>query len=699
LADRKADGIDTLEAIPLSSFKGIGPKTLERLIKLGLNTAQDLLFHLPLRYENRTRITPIARLRTGDWALIEGRIAHAEVVPRGRRSLVCRVGDATGLLSLRFFHFTADQSSRLKPGTRLQCFGEVRMGYYGLEMTHPEYRCVNDGETGLVEPGLTPVYPLTDGIHQKTLQRLVAQALALCTDEQRPSRLIDLLPPQLLVRLQFPSLRNAIVALHAPEPDHDPYFQEQARRRLAFEELLAHQLSVSQLRRNASQCPSPRLVLSEHDEQTFRKQLPFVLTTAQKRVTDEIAVDLRNDRPMMRLVQGDVGSGKTVVAALAALTALASGYQVAVMAPTELLAEQHFRNFNAWLGGMGFSVEMLSAKVKGAARGAVLERLAIGEINLALGTHALFQQDVHFQQLGLIIIDEQHRFGVHQRLSLREKGRTATHVPHQLIMTATPIPRTLAMLSYADLDISVIDELPPGRKPVITSVIPDTRRDEVIARIREWLAAGRQVYWVCTLIEESETLQCEAAEDAARKLNEALPNLRVGLVHGRLKTGEKDAVMQAFKTGETGLLVATTVIEVGLDVPNARLMVIENAERLGLAQLHQLRGRVGRGDGESHCVLMYRSPLSATAKERLGVMRQTNDGFVIAERDLQLRGPGELLGVRQTGQVQFRIADLARDSEMLAEVKNASDLLQQTPQVIEQLHRRWLSNSVNYSDV
>jgi ATP-dependent DNA helicase RecG len=693
-------GKGSLDAIPLTTFKGIGQKTLERLHKLGIASAQDLLFHLPLRYEDRTRIVPIARLNPGDWALVEGKVAHAEVVPRGRRSLVCRMGDATGMLNLRFFHFTADQRMRLSPGTRLQVFGEVRLGYYGLEMTHPEYRSINDAEAGIAEASLTPVYPLTEGVHQKSLRRLVAQALALAGGQSRQAALRDLIPPPVQNRLRFPGLIDALTALHSPEPGSNGEWQRQARRRLAFEELLAHHLSVSRVRRGAHDYRAPRLKLPADVEQHYLAQLAFALTGAQRRVINEIAADFGNDCPMMRLVQGDVGSGKTVVAAWAALAALTSGYQVAVMAPTELLAEQHFRNFSLWLTELGHSVELLAAKLKGAARRSVVERLATGEIGLVLGTHALFQQDVHFHRLGLIVIDEQHRFGVHQRLSLREKGRTASHSPHQLVMTATPIPRTLAMLSYADLDVSVIDELPPGRTPVVTTVIADARRDEVIGRIADWIGQGRQVYWVCTLIEESEMLQCEAAENTARRLSEALPGLRVGLVHGRMKSSEKEAVMQSFKAGDSRLLVATTVIEVGVDVPNAGLMVIENAERLGLAQLHQLRGRVGRGGGESHCVLMYHPPLSAAAKERLSVMRQTNDGFLIAERDLELRGPGELLGVRQTGQVQFRIADLARDAPMLDEVKAAAELvLRQHPENVDPLLQRWLPNSGDYAEV
>ncbi len=688
----------TQGGLSLDSLKGVGGKTLERLTKLGIRNVQDLLFHLPIRYEDRTFLTPLGSIRPGNHALVEGQVELAEVPPKGRRSLVCRISDGTGFLCLRFFHFTADQVSRLKPGARLRCYGEAREGYYGTEMVHPDYQHISDEDVGRIEKSLTPVYPLTEGLHQKTLRNLVDRALNLCGEDMEVLR--DWIPSELLAAMGFPPLPEAVRLLHKPPAGAGIESLEQARRRLAFEELLAHHLSLSRFRDRMRQHGAPRLKLPDAVSVQFRQSLPFELTAAQRRVIGEIASDLAAGKPMMRLVQGDVGSGKTVVAAWAALSALSSACQVAVMAPTELLAEQHFRSFSQWLEPLGVQLAYLAGKHKGQIRRETLEAIAEGRAGAVLGTHALFQEDVKFHRLGLVVIDEQHRFGVHQRLALREKGARNGLYPHQLIMTATPIPRTLAMLGYADLDVSVIDELPPGRTPVMTTVIPSTRRPEVVARIADWVKSGRQVYWVCTLIEESEALECEAAENTAKALAEALPEVRVALAHGRMKQAEKEAVMASFKSGEASLLVATTVIEVGVDVPNAGLMVIENPERLGLAQLHQLRGRVGRGPGESHCVLMYQPPLTQAARERLGILRETADGFVIAEKDLQLRGPGELLGVRQTGQVQFRIADLARDGDRLDRVKSVAEtLLKDHPESVEPLLSRWLAEGVRYAEV
>ena len=679
-----------LEHLPLAKLKGIGPKTLDRLARLDLHSAQDLLFHLPLRYEDRTRIRPLAQLRVGDWALVKGSVEAVEIVARRRSALVCRIADGSGWLTLRFFHFSAEQQSRLRPGTRIQCFGEVRPGYQGVEMTHPDWRTLSPGEAGTAETTLTPVYPLTEGLHQKTLQRLVVQALARC----RPGMPADPLAP--LLRTASPALRalpdlhQALALLHAPAAAGDPADLERARRRLAFEELLAHQLGMRQLRSLVRSRPAPPLTLPAAVAEAYLGALPFTPTRAQRRVIAEIEADLAGSRPMMRLVQGDVGCGKTVVAAAAALAALASGYQAAVMAPTDLLADQHHRNFSHWLDPLGFPPALLTSKLKGSARRALLEQLQNGSVALAIGTHALFQQDVGFHRLGLVIIDEQHRFGVHQRLALREKSGDE-HTPHQLILTATPIPRTLAMLGYGDLDLSAIDELPPGRTPVSTVAVAAGRRAEVIERIRLRVREGRQAYWVCTLIEESEMLQCEAAENTFSQLQQSLPELRLALVHGRQKADAKEASMHAFKEGAIDLLVATTVIEVGVDVPNATLMVIENAERLGLAQLHQLRGRVGRGREASHCVLLYQPPLSPAARARLGVLRESGDGFYIAERDLQLRGPGELLGVRQAGNFQLRVADLARDGGLLEEARQLGErLLTDHAEAAETLLARWL---------
>ncbi|MCF7968164.1 MAG: ATP-dependent DNA helicase RecG [Methylococcaceae bacterium] len=677
----------------IASLKGVGAQTLKKLERLGLRTLQDLLFHLPGRYEDRTRILPIASLRSGGHALIEGRVELAETLPSGRRSLVIRLSDGTGHLHLRFFHYTQDQRRQFEPGRLLRCYGEVRDGFYGREINHPDYRLITDNEAGQPESTLTPVYPLTEGLHQKALRRLIAQALVMA------DRVRDWLPPGITPTESDYSLAEALRLLHAPPAgttEQAPSIQA-ARQRVIFEELLAHHLSLSQFRARMQTHRAPVLLINQKNVTQFQDSLPFALTGAQRRVIQEITTDLGRPHPMMRLVQGDVGSGKTVVAAFAALTALASQHQVAIMAPTELLAEQHRHSFRQWLEPLGVTVEFLSGKAKGGARRQTLESLANGTAGVVIGTHALFQEQVVFLNLGLVIIDEQHRFGVHQRLALREKGGTQGGYPHQLIMTATPIPRTLAMIGYADLDLSIIDERPPGRTPVRTTVLPTTRRDDIIERIQDWVAHGRQVYWVCTLIEESELLQAEAAEKAAERLSAALPDLRVALIHGRLKPAEKDAVMQQFKAATIDVLVATTVIEVGVDVPNASLMVIENAERLGLAQLHQLRGRVGRGPGEAHCVLLYQPPLGETARERLGILRESDDGFVIAEKDMEIRGPGELLGTRQTGQVQFRIADLVRDAALVESVHQAADELTRThPAHVQPLIQRWLGEAAQF---
>lgn len=682
----------------IATLEGVGAKTAERLGKLGLHKIQDLLFHLPSRYEDRTSLVPLGSVKPGDHALVEGQVDAADVIAKARRSLVCRISDGTGFLYLRFFHFSGDQLSRLKPGARVRCFGEAREGYYGTEMVHPDYQHISEDEVGKASQSLTPVYPSTEGLHQKTLRSLVLRALDLCNEDE--SLLHEWIPGELLSTLGFPSLCEAVRLLHEPPSGTGLERLHQAQQRLAFEELVAHHLSVSRFRNQMRQHAAPVLRLSDATSGQFLGSLPFALTGAQNRVIREVADDLAAAKPMMRLVQGDVGSGKTVVAAWAALAALSSDCQVAFMAPTELLAEQHYRSFSHWLEPLGVQVAYLAGKHKGQIRRETVEAIGDGRAGAVLGTHALFQEDVKFHRLGLVIIDEQHRFGVHQRLALREKGARDGLYPHQLIMTATPIPRTLAMLGYADLDVSIIDELPPGRSPVTTSVIPSTRRPEVIARIQDWVNSGRQVYWVCTLIEESEALECEAAENTAAALSEALPKVRVGLVHGRMKQAEKEEVMTSFKSGSVDLLVATTVIEVGMDVPNAGLMIIENPERLGLAQLHQLRGRVGRGPGDSYCVLMYQPPLTPTAKERLGILRETTDGFAIAEKDLQLRGPGEMLGIRQTGQIQFHIADLARDSDILDDVKSTAEtLLAHHPESVEPLLQRWLADGARYAEV
>ncbi|HRY15569.1 MAG TPA: ATP-dependent DNA helicase RecG, partial [Candidatus Competibacteraceae bacterium] len=592
--------------ISITTLKGVGPKLAERLWRLGLHTAEDVLLHLPLRYQDRSHITPIDQLQPGEEAQIEATVVGSRISGNSRRFLLCCLNDGTGDLTLRFFHFSPAQQQWLyQTGARLRCFGEVRAGYTGgLEMIHPECRRI-EPDTPPVEDCLTPIYPATAGLQQFTLRGLAEQALGYL--ESAPL-LPELLPSALLDQLKLPSIAEAVRLLHQP-PTHVAVAELEngrhpARRRLAFEEMLAHQLSLRRLREQTRRQAAPPLV-SGSLSQRFLERLPFTLTSAQQRVLEEITADLAQPRPMLRLLQGDVGSGKTVVAAVAALRAVETGAQAALMAPTELLAEQHHRNFRDWLGELGLEVAWLTGRLTGKARRLLLERLATGEIQIAVGTHALFQEAVAFAELALVIVDEQHRFGVHQRLALREKGRAGGRCPHQLIMTATPIPRTLAMSAYADLDTSVIDELPPGRRPVKTVAAPDHRRDQIIERIRQACRSGRQAYWVCPLIEESEALQYQAATVTAEQLTALLPELRVGLVHGRLAASAKEAVMAAFKAGELELLVATTVIEVGVDVPNASLMIIENPERLGLAQLHQLRGRIGRGSIDSSCVLLY----------------------------------------------------------------------------------------------
>ncbi|XUO82609.1 ATP-dependent DNA helicase RecG [Halomonas sp. KM007] len=681
-------------AAPVTALKGVGDALAIKLARLGVERVSDLLFHLPLRYQDRTRLTPIGHLRAGQEAVVEGEVTASDVVKGRRRSLLVRLRDGSGILSLRFFHFSPAQQQQLRPGATVRAFGEARAGATGLEIYHPEYRLSGSSETP-VEEYYTPIYPTTEGLHQARLRALAQQALRLLT--QAPETLPDVIPDTLRQRFQLPGLHASLQLLHQPPPDVDLEQLSQglhpATRRLALEELLAHQLSLREVRLRIQADGAPTLPSGRSLQTRFLAQLPFALTGAQRRVLEEIALDLARPAPMLRLVQGDVGSGKTVVAAMAALSALAGNCQAAMMAPTEILAEQHYRSFKAWFEPLGIDVAWLAGKLKGKARLDAKAAIADGRARMVVGTHALFQDDVHFQCLGLAIIDEQHRFGVHQRLALREKGEAGGLTPHQLIMTATPIPRTLAMSAYADLDVSVIDELPPGRTPVKTVVVSDERRPEVVERIRHACRDGRQAYWVCTLIEESEVLQCQAAEVTRDELTQALPELAIGLIHGRMKAAEKAEVMEAFKTGELDLLVATTVIEVGVDVPNASLMIIENPERLGLSQLHQLRGRVGRGSTESFCVLLYHAPLSKSSRERLSVMRETTDGFRIAEKDLEIRGPGEVLGTRQTGLAQMKIADLERDADQLERVTALAQALQGNAEVTAVLVRRWLGEA------
>ena len=695
------DTAPSLESTPVTALRGVGPEIAAKLAALGIETALDLLLHLPSRYEDRTRVRAIADLDPGSAALTSGRVERVELRAGRRRSLVVTIGDGTGVMTMRLFHFNESQRRQLRDGRRIACYGEARRSRSGIEMVHPQYRLLDEDTEAPVSDRLTPIYPAVAGLGQGVLRRLIDQALDRL--ERNPD-ITDLLPPRIRMRHRLIGLDHALLSIHRPpagtgsdasrEPEHP------ARRCLAFEELLAHHLALRVLRRRLDARPAARFDRGDALVRRFIDSLPFALTAAQDRVAREVRADLARGRPMHRLVQGDVGAGKTVVAAIAAVTAVANERQVALMAPTELLAEQHHASLRDWLEPLGISVVWLSGRLGSRARAATLAEVAGGEAAVAVGTHALFQSEVTFAHLGLVIVDEQHRFGVEQRLALRGKGERGGAWPHQLVMTATPIPRTLAMTAYADLDRSVIDELPPGRTPVHTAVAPSRRRPEIIARIRRACARGEQAYWVCTAIEESEALQCRAAEDTARVLAEALPDLRIALVHGRMIPAERNAAMAAFKEGQLDVLVATTVIEVGVDVPNASLMIIENAERLGLAQLHQLRGRIGRGARSSACVMMYEGPLTQTARSRLEVLRSTTDGYEIAQRDLEIRGPGELLGTRQTGLARLRIADLARDLPLLSDVERAaSELLAQHESRIAPIIHRWIGPGADYGQV
>ena len=697
----------SLDRVSVEALHRVGPHLATKLKKLGLYSIQDLLFHLPLRYIDRTQITPIGGIQPMTEVVIEGEVRASDIVFGRRRSLVCRIQDHSGVVTLRFFHFNRAQQERLKPGTKLRCFGEVRRGKSGVELYHPEYQTLDQANPPALEDKLTPIYPATEGITQSRIRDLCSQALERLKDQS----IRELLPPDLGSSLRQElaySLPQALRLLHNPPPGTALNLlaegEHPAQQRLAAEELIAHNLSLLKLRQQVQQQQAPVLIEDKSAATAFLEQLPFSLTAAQHRVAAEISSDISTAIPMLRLVQGDVGSGKTVVAALAATQAIANGHQVALMAPTEILADQHRINFEQWLQPLGVRVAYLTGKVKGKAREVQLGAIADGTAKMVIGTHALFQESVEFYDLGLSIIDEQHRFGVHQRLALRKKGFSVEGsnlrgpAPHQLIMTATPIPRTLAMSAYADLDCSVIDELPPGRMPVETVVLSNLRRNDVIARVRASCGTGRQAYWVCTLIEESDVLEAQAAEVTSAELQLMLPELSIGLVHGRLKPREKLEIMASFKAGEIDLLVATTVIEVGVDIPNASLMIIENSERLGLSQLHQLRGRVGRGSQSSHCVLLYSPPISGNGSARLKIMRETTDGFKIAEKDLELRGPGEVLGTRQTGDMQLHIADLQRDAHMLPHIKHlAQDLLLNHPQNVDALITRWLGQSEQYA--
>lgn len=684
---------------PVTVLNRVGPAMAEKLAKVGLENLQDILFHLPSRYQDRTKITPIGALRPGQDAVVVGTVAAADIVMGKRRSLLVRLHDGTGALSLRFYHFSIAQKTAMARGATLRCYGEVRPGASGLEIYHPEYRVQQADEPVALAERLTAIYPTTEGLTQQRLRNLVEQTLTYLSAATLP----EWLPAELREHYRLGPLADAVRYLHQPPPDADldqlTEGEHWTQLRLAFEELLAHQLSMQRMREQMQAQKAPPLLPPARLPEMLLAGLGFRPTGAQQRVGEEIRYDLQQPLPMLRLVQGDVGAGKTLVAAMAALQAIEAGYQVALMAPTEILAEQHFLNFTRWFEPLGIEVAWLAGKLKGKARTSALEQIASGT-PMVVGTHALFQAEVKFHNLALAIIDEQHRFGVQQRLALREKGVDGLLSPHQLIMTATPIPRTLAMSAYADLDTSILDELPPGRTPVNTLVMGEHRRPDIIGRVRAACLEGRQAYWVCTLIEESEELTCQAAQSTYEELQLAMADLRIGLVHGRMKAPEKAAIMQDFKDGKLHLLVATTVIEVGVDVPNASLMIIENPERLGLAQLHQLRGRVGRGSTASHCVLLYHAPLSQIGKQRLAIMRDTTDGFVIAEKDLELRGPGEMLGTRQTGLLQFKVADLMRDNHLLPAVRDAAlELIHNHPTSVSPLLERWLRHGQQYAQV
>ncbi|AKE51143.1 ATP-dependent DNA helicase RecG [Kangiella geojedonensis] len=689
-----------LANLDCTSLKGVGPKLAEKLERLHIHNVLDLLLHLPYRYEDRTQVKSIASLQDGDRAMLKVQVEMTQVKYGKRRSLVCRAADNTASIEFRFFYFNKSQQSRLEKGAEFYAFGEVRRYGYQCSMVHPELTPVDSNNAAPLLDSLTPVYPTTDGLHQNNLRQLTRQAVDLL--EKHP--IDNLLPEKIQQQFGLPDINSALSWIHTPPKNAKPeslhQFSSPSAKRLICEELIAHQLSMILQRNKHQQQTAMRMDSKGALQQQLLNQLPFKLTKAQQRVSAEIITDLKSDKPMLRLLQGDVGAGKTLVAAMAALQAIEAGFQVAIMAPTEILAEQHYASFYNWMTKLGVKTTFLISKLPAKDKKLALDDIASGQTQLIIGTHALFQKEVFYQKLGFIIIDEQHRFGVNQRLALKQKAPDGLQL-HQLMMTATPIPRTLSMTVYADMDLSIIDELPPGRTPVMTVALPEERRPHLIERIRNACQdEQRQVYWVCTLIDESEEVQCQAAETTANQLAEQLPNLSVGLVHGRLKSEQKQLVMDKFKQGELDILVATTVIEVGVDVPNASLMVIENPERLGLSQLHQLRGRVGRGSKKSHCVLLYKPPLSVNAQNRLQVMRDTNDGFVLADEDLKLRGPGELLGTRQTGDVGLRFADLVRDAELVEELQQVAKFLAtDSPDIAQKISQRWLGSRQDFADV
>ncbi|WP_312100460.1 ATP-dependent DNA helicase RecG [Acinetobacter venetianus] len=678
----------------VQQLQGVGAAAATLLEKLHIFSTDDLLFHLPRDYEDRSTIIPMNQLVVGRSYLLEGEVRSVDFPPGKKKSLAALLQDDFGKVTLRFYHIYKGLTDRIKMGQRLRIFGEVRVGARGLELYHPEIQVIQQ-HTPLPKTQLTAIYPSTEGLTQPKLREYVRQALQHHSDD-----LPELLPSKYSNGYE---LKQALHYIHEPPIDANMLQLNQgshpAQQRLIFEELVAHQISLLTRRAYIRQIAAPRFSSSKILAKKLLEALPFQMTNAQKRVSKEILQDLKQDQPMLRLVQGDVGAGKTLVAAVAACHALEADWQVALMAPTEILAEQHYLNFKRWFEPLGIEVAWLSGKQKGKARAQAEQHIKEGHAQLVVGTHALFQDNVEFSKLGLVIIDEQHRFGVDQRLALRNKA-VDQFTPHQLVMTATPIPRTLAMSAYGDLDTSIIDELPPGRTPIQTVTIPLDRREEVLQRIAKNCLEGKQAYWVCTLVEQSETLDAQAAEATYQEIKERFPDLKIGLVHGKMKADEKQAVMQAFKDNQSQLLIATTVIEVGVDVPNASIMVIENAERLGLSQLHQLRGRVGRGATASFCALLYKTPLSQNGQERLSILRESNDGFVIAEKDLEIRGPGELLGTKQTGDMGFRVARLERDDHLLSQAHYVAEhILKDYPQHAEGLLKRWLPEAPRYAYV
>lgn len=687
---------------PITDLKGVGSEVAKKLHKLEIFTLRDLLFHLPFRYQDRTRLSLLRDVRPGDTVVIEGEIVRKEIVliQKGKRkTLVIWIKDDSGICSLRYFNFHKGMEESLIPGKLLRCFGEIKSGFQGLEMIHPETRTLDNTTPEIspipIEERLTPIYPLTSGFNQKQIRGFIGQVLHKINSINVP----ELLP----LKSGALPLIDALQYLHMPPPDADQARlsakQHPAQLRLAMEEIIAHQLCLLRLRKNI-QADQTKPLGADHYEDAFLNNLPFSLTHAQARVVHEISRDILATKPMLRLVQGDVGAGKTVVAALTLLRAVASGFQGVLMAPTEILAEQHAKSLTNWCQPLGIRVVFLAGSLKGKARKTTLENIANGDAQIIVGTHAVFQDAVDYAALNLVIIDEQHRFGVDQRLKLKNKGKGILN-PHQLIMTATPIPRTLAMSAYADLDISIIDELPPNRTPITTTLLNQNRRHELIERLAKIIDTGQQAYWVCTLIDESEVLEAKAATETLESLQAQLPNVRIGLIHGKMKPLEKETVMYEFKAHNLDVLVATTVIEVGVDVPNASLMVIENSERLGLSQLHQLRGRVGRGSAVSYCVLLFQTPLSNVGKMRLNTMRDTADGFKIAEKDLELRGPGEVLGTRQTGSANFKIADLGLHGHLVERAKTVSEqmILTAPDDLLDNLIYRWIGQGEQYGNV